>query len=196
MSQPTSPYPSSGPAPAAPTAEEEHLHPQQRAVLVVVRGVTYLIYGLVVAVEVILGVGFILLLLGANPSSSFVEWWYRNLERVMEPFRGIFTPIELGTTSGNVPSIFETSVLFAMIIYAIAAMVIYAFASWLSKRLYLLDLEDRAYRQRVAYERQVYLDRLNTERLIAANAANQEAIARGVAAANAQQQPPPPPPPA
>jgi hypothetical protein len=164
-------------------------------VLVVVRGVTYLIYGLVVAVEVILGVGFILLLLGANPSSSFVEWWYRNLERVMEPFRGIFTPIELGTTSGNVPSIFETSVLFAMIFHAIAAMVIYGFASWLSKRLYRLDLEDRAYRDRVAYERQVHLDRVNTERMIAANAANQEAIARGVAAATQPTQPTPPPPP-
>jgi hypothetical protein len=192
VSQPTSPYVSAGPAPAVPPSGDEQLHPQQRAVLVVVRGVTYLIYGLVVAVEVILGVGFILLLLGANPSSSFVEWWYRNLDRVMEPFRGIFTPIELGLTSGNVPSIFETSVLFAMIIYAIAAMVIYGFASWLSKRLYRLDLEDRAYRDRMAIERQLYLDRVNAERIAAAN---QEAIARGVAAATQPAQPTPPPPP-
>jgi hypothetical protein len=53
----------------------------------------------------------------------------------------------------------------------------------------------------MAYERQAYLDRLNTERMIAANAANQEAIARGIAAATTQPTPqpptgsPPPPPP-
>jgi hypothetical protein len=71
-------------------------------------------------------------------------------------------------------------------------MVIYAFASWLSKRLYRLDLEDRAYRDRMAIERQLYLDRVNAERIAAAN---QEAIARGVAAATQPAQPTPPPPP-
>jgi hypothetical protein len=94
----------------------------------------------------------------------------------MEPFRGIFTPIELGTTSGNnVESIFETSVLFAMIVYAIVAIVIYGFASWLSKRLHRLDLDDRAYRDQMAIDRQAYLDRVNADRIAAAYAVNQTA---------------------
>ena len=62
------------------------------------RVVSYLIYFYVVVVEIILIIGFFLLLFGANPSAGFTQWAYRNLDRVMEPFRGIFTPIQLGTT--------------------------------------------------------------------------------------------------
>ena len=68
------------------------------------RVVSYLIYFYVIVVEIILIIGFFLLLFGANPSAGFTQWAYRNLDRVMEPFRGIFTPIQLGTTSGNVDS--------------------------------------------------------------------------------------------
>ena len=96
----------------------------RKVVVYVTRVVTYLIYFYVVVVEIILIIGFFLLLFGANPSAGFTEWAYRNLDRVMEPFRGIFTPIQLGTTSGNVNAVFDTSVLFAMIIYAIVAMVL------------------------------------------------------------------------
>ena len=103
------------------------------------RVVTYLIYVYVVVVEIILIIGFFLLLFGANPSAGFTQWAYRNLDRVMEPFRGIFTPIQLGTTSGNVNAVFDTSVLFAMIIYAIVAMVLSALTRWLSGRLRYLD---------------------------------------------------------
>jgi hypothetical protein len=57
----------------------------------------------------------------------------------MEPFRGIFTPIQLGTTSGNVEAVFDTSVLFAMIVYGIIAMVLSALTRWLSQRLRYLE---------------------------------------------------------
>jgi len=199
MNQPTTPYPPGGQRPSAatqapPVDDGSHIHQQQRLVLLVVRGVTYLVYGVIVAVEIILAVGFLLLLLGANPSTSFVEWWYRNLDRVMEPFRGIFTPIELGMTGGNdVPSIFETSVLFAMIVYLIVGIIISAAATWLSSRLNRLDADDRAYHERLAYERQAYLDRLSAEQVAASNAANLEAVARGASAGSTGQTPPPPP---
>jgi hypothetical protein len=65
---------------------------------------------LCVVVQIILIIGFFLLLFGANPSAGFTQWAYRNLDRVMEPFRGIFTPIQLGTTSGNVEAVFDCSV--------------------------------------------------------------------------------------
>jgi hypothetical protein len=103
------------------------------------RVITYLIYAYVVFVEIILIIGFFLLLFGANPSAGFTQWAYRNLERVMEPFRGIFTPIHLGTTSGDVKAVFDTSVLFAMIIYLIIGMLLSALISWLSQRLRYLD---------------------------------------------------------
>ncbi len=105
----------------------------------VVRAIGYLVYFYLVAVEIILVLGFFLLLFGADPSADFTQWVYRNLDRVMEPFRGIFTPIQVGTTSGNVESIFETSVLFAMIVYGILAMAMSTLTGWLGSRLRILE---------------------------------------------------------
>jgi hypothetical protein len=180
VSQPTDPYPAqpaTGYAPSPPPPDDgEYIHPHQRAVIWATRAITYLVYAFIVAVEIILILGFILLLGGANSSSSFVEWCYRNLDRVMKPFRGIFTPIDLGTAGSNeVQSVFDTSVLFAMIIYAIAGIIIYGFASWLTKRLHRLDIEDREYHARVARERQAYLDRTTAERVAATQAAAAQA---------------------
>ena len=108
---------------------------ERKAILWVVRAISYLVYFYLIVVEIILFIGFFLLLFGANPTAGFTEWAYRNLDRVMDPFRGIFTPIELGTTGNDVPATFDTSVLFAMIIYGIIALVFSAFIGWLSSRL-------------------------------------------------------------
>jgi hypothetical protein len=108
---------------------------ERKAVVWVVRALSYLVYFYLIVVEIILFIGFFLLLFGANPSAGFTQWAYRNLERVMAPFRGIFEPIQLGTTSGDVPAVFDTSVLFAMIIYGIVALVLSAVIGWLSGRL-------------------------------------------------------------
>ena len=117
------------------------------------RVVTYLIYVYVVVVEIILILGFFLLLFGANPSAGFTQWAYRNLDRVMEPFRGIFTPIQLGTTSGNVEAVFETSVLFAMIVYLIIGMLLSGLTRWLSQRLRYLDAAEAEAERRQQQER-------------------------------------------
>lgn len=127
--------------------DRTHVSPVRRGIVLVSRGVTFLVYLYVIVVEIILTLGFFLLLLGANPSSSFVEWVYRSLDRAMRPFRGIFEPIELGTTGNEVPSVLETSVLFAMVVYAILAIVVGALLSWLNHRLDRLDAADREYRQ-------------------------------------------------
>jgi hypothetical protein len=118
--------------------------------VLVSRAVTFFVYLYVVAVEIILGLGFFLLLLGANPSSGFVEWVYRSLDRAMAPFRGIFEPIELGVTSNEVPSILETSVLFAMIVYAIVGMAVHALLAWLNGRLRKIETEQEAHRRNQA----------------------------------------------
>ena len=116
----------------------------RKIVVWVARAITYLIYFFVIVAEIILLIGFFLLLFGANPTAGFTEWAYRNLDRVMAPFRGIFAPIELGTTSADVEAVFDTSVLFAMIVYGIVALVLSALTRWLSQRLrYLYAAEQR-----------------------------------------------------
>ena len=132
----------------------EHLHATRRVLLQVIRGIGYFFYFYVVVVLIVLTMGFFLLLFGANPTSSFVEWVYRSMERAMEPFRGIFTPIDLGTTAGGeVNAVLDTSVLFAMIIYGILAVVGQQVVAWLTSRINRLDWEDAEYQQRMALER-------------------------------------------
>jgi hypothetical protein len=121
----------------------------QRLVAVIVRALGYLIYAYLLLTLVVLALGFFLLLLGANPSSGFVEWVYRSLERVMAPFRGMFTPIDLGTNGQDVPSILDPSILFAMVVYGIVAMVLHAGLTWLGDRIASIDAE-RAEQQRRA----------------------------------------------
>ena len=126
----------------------------RRAITWVARLISYLVYAYVVVVEVILGIGFFLLLFGANPTNDFVEWIYRSLNRAMEPFRGIFNPVQLGE-SGNqeVASVFDASVLFAMIIYGLLAILIHAFIRWLTYRLYKLEVEEAKLDQQAEQQR-------------------------------------------
>lgn len=137
----------------ATSGNVEHLHSTRRVLLQLIRGIGYFFYFYVVVVLIVLTLGFFLLLFGANPTSSFVEWVYRSMERAMEPFRGIFTPIELGTTAGEIEAVLDTSVLFAMIIYSILAVVAQQLVAWMTARIYRLDWEDAEYQRRMALER-------------------------------------------
>ena len=59
-----------------------------------------------------------------------------------------------GTTPGNdVESVFDTSVLFAMLVYAIVAIAIHLLISWLNSRMARLDEETSEYHRRVHAER-------------------------------------------
>jgi hypothetical protein len=109
-------------------------HPQRRILLLGARAVVWVVYAYVVVTEVVLVLGFLLLLFGANPDASFVAWVYRSLDRAMEPFRGMFTPIDLGVSaSDDVRAVLDTSVLFAMIVYAVAGLAVHALLTWLSE---------------------------------------------------------------
>jgi uncharacterized protein YggT (Ycf19 family) len=102
------------------------------------RALTYLVYAWVIVSLVILIFGFVLLLFGANPDAAFAAWVYRGLERVMAPFRGIFEPVRLDGRS-----VLDGSVLFAMIVYGIVAMVLHGVIGWLTDRLAELELTSR-----------------------------------------------------
>ena len=58
------------------------------------------------------------------------------LDRVMEPFRGLFQSVDL---SGN--SVLDTSVLFAMIVYSMLALALRALIDWLTYRISLVQRE-------------------------------------------------------
>ncbi len=109
------------------------------ALLTIGRVLVYLVYAWVIIALVILVFGFFLLLFGANPDAGFTEWVYRALDRVMKPFRGIFEPVDF---SGN--SVLDTSVLFAMIVYGIAALALRSLIDWLTYRIALTHEKSQA----------------------------------------------------
>ena len=134
---------------AAPPAPPPSPHRHRRAVLWGARALGYVVYAYVVLTEIILALGFVLLLFGANPDPPFVQWAYRSLDRAMEPFRGIFTPIELGQTGNEVEAVLDTSVLFAMLIYGITAWLVQSGIGWLSGRLDRLEWQEAQDRARM-----------------------------------------------
>ena len=90
----------------------------------------WLVYVWVVVDLVLLGLAFVLRLFGANPQAGFTEWVYRSVQRAMAPFRGIFEPIPLTDQS-----VLDTSLLFAMIIYGLVALLLRAGIDWLNTLL-------------------------------------------------------------
>ncbi|MBV1894575.1 MAG: hypothetical protein KUG57_11040, partial [Ilumatobacteraceae bacterium] len=85
------------------------------------RALAYIIFAYIMIVEVLLLQGFLLRLFGADESAGYTRWAYNSLDRVMEPFRGMFTPIEFEGSS-----VLDTSILFAMVIYGVVALAIRA----------------------------------------------------------------------
>ena len=103
------------------------------------RLLTYLVYAFVVLALTILGFGFFLLLFGANPEAPFADWIFRSLVRVMAPFRGLFEPVPL-----NGDSVLDPTVLFAMIVYGLAGLVLSTLIDWLTQRLARLRRQEAA----------------------------------------------------
>lgn len=107
------------------------------------RVVVYVAYAYLVINELILIQGFLLELFGANPGSSYVDWAYRSLERVMAPFRGMFEPIQLDGRS-----VLDTSIIFAAFIYGVLVVAVKALIDWLTYHLTRME------RKRLAEEAQ------------------------------------------
>lgn len=136
------PPPPPAPPPAAPPTPP-HVHPHRRVALLGARVLVWIVYAYVLVTEAILALGFLLLLFGANSDASFVAWVYRSLDRAMEPFRGMFTPIELGLSGNNdVGAVLDTSILFAMLVYAVVAWLVSWALDWISVFLTRLDIAD------------------------------------------------------
>jgi hypothetical protein len=85
-------------------------------------GIFSFIFGII---EFFVGLRFIFLLLGANPTAPFVSWIYSVSTPFVAPFAGILgKPVSssaLVHAGASVPSVFDMSTLIALLVYGLAA---------------------------------------------------------------------------
>ncbi len=116
-------------------------------IIKVSRVLVYLVYAWLVIATVFLLLGFILLLLGANTTTPFVEFVYKIAANFLAPFRGMFPPTKISDTS-----YFSAAGLFAIIFYSICAFFIHALIDWITMKLRKneIELQRAAYEERLA----------------------------------------------
>jgi uncharacterized protein YggT (Ycf19 family) len=119
----------------------------KRWILWLCRIVVLIVYLVVFAYAVILGIAFVLRLLGANPDADFADWIYTAAGRILEPFRGIFP-----TTEITERSVFDASLLFALLVYLFIGIVLHGIIDWLARRIAGLDRAEERERMLAAYE--------------------------------------------
>ncbi len=163
------------------------------------RWFVWFVWAYVAFVVFMLTLAFFLLLFDANAANSFVEWVFRSSDRAMEPFRGIFPTETVGTGS-----VIDFSILFAIVVYGIVAMLISALVSFLdrkiaeerSKALYVAQEQERRQEAaRAANEHETTAQRLAAQevaakQLVVEQTAAQERTAEAVERV-ANQQPDP-----
>jgi uncharacterized protein YggT (Ycf19 family) len=103
-------------------------------ILQVARVVILVIYAILMTYVLILLIAFGLRLFGASPTAPFVDWIYTASARMMQPFRGMF-PTQQVTSK----SVFDPSLLFAVLMYSIVAMLLHGVVDWLSDRIYGIE---------------------------------------------------------
>jgi uncharacterized protein YggT (Ycf19 family) len=124
------------------------------------RGVVWLVYAFVIAAIVIATLAFFLQLFGANPTADFAAWVYRSAARVTAPFRGIF-PSHAITDDAYL----DVSLLFAIIMYGIFALLISELVNWLERK------RDQSARRDLYEQQEAEARRLESEARAAAAAA-------------------------
>lgn len=107
------------------------------------KAVVVFVYAFVLVNLVMLILGFFLQLFGASTDAAFTRWVYRGVDRIMDPFRGIFPSYTVSDQS-----VLDVSLLFAMIVYTIVGITLHAVVTWLTDKIMVLRR-----RQRIAAER-------------------------------------------
>lgn len=116
-----------------PTQEQEPPEPELlddrtiELMILAARALVIVIYAVVLVTFVLLALGFFLLLAGASSEAPFVEWVYRNTDRAMQPFRGMFPVREI-----DGESVFDASLLFAAVFYCFFAIGLHAVVNYLT----------------------------------------------------------------
>lgn len=94
------------------------------------RGISYVVYAYALIASIFLGIGFVLLLLGANTDVPFVEFVYKVAAEFLQPFRGIFPLHQISETG-----YFSASALFAIMMYLIFASLLQTLISYLTVKM-------------------------------------------------------------
>ena len=92
------------------------------------RAIVWFVYAFALVATVIATLAFVLQLFGADPNNGFAQWVYRSASRVTAPFRGIFP------THVNGNSVLDVSLLFAIIMYALFALLVHALIDYIDRR--------------------------------------------------------------
>jgi hypothetical protein len=116
--------PESGPAAYEPPVK----HSTRTVAWGVGRAIVWLVYAFAIVAIVIATIAFFLQLFGASTSSGFVQWIYRSASRITAPFRGIFP----SHTNGQ--SVLDVSLLFAIIMYALFALLVNTLIDFIDRR--------------------------------------------------------------
>ncbi len=131
-------------------ANESTDTPPQLWLLRASKVVVGLVYAFVLIDLVLLVLGFFLQLFGASTDAEFTRWVYRNVDRVMEPFRGMFPNKEVAEHS-----VLDTSLLFAMVVYGIIGIALHALVDWLTGKIVeQRRRQERAERQHLLAEQE------------------------------------------
>ena len=94
--------------------------------------------GVLIVLELVLALGILLQAMDANPDASFTDWAYRNQDRVMRPFDGMFDDVSLGDGSD---AVFDVSGIFAMAAYGCLFIPLGLALSRVGRRLDDFDVE-------------------------------------------------------
>ncbi len=105
-------------------------HESQLWLLRGARALVVFVYAFVLIDLVMLTLGFFLRLFGASTEAEFTRWVYRSVDRIMEPFRGIFPSHAVSDVS-----VLDVSLLFAMIVYSILGIALHALLTWLTGKI-------------------------------------------------------------
>jgi uncharacterized protein YggT (Ycf19 family) len=108
------------------------------------RAIVWFVYAFALFAIVIASIAFVLQLFGADPTNGFAQWIYRSASRVTAPFRGIFP----SHVNGN--SVFDVSLLFAILMYALFALLVNALVDWIDRRRAQSIRRDRYEEQQAA----------------------------------------------
>jgi uncharacterized protein YggT (Ycf19 family) len=107
------------------------------------KAVVVFVYLFVLVNLVLLSLGFVLQLFGASTDAEFTQWVYRAVERIMQPFRGMFPSRTLSDES-----VLDVSLLFAMIVYAVVGIGLHALINWLTDKIVTLRRRAQATQRR------------------------------------------------
>ena len=129
---------SATPVQGATPPTESSGHEPRLWLLQAAKAVVVLVYAFVLIDLVLLTLAFFLRLFGASIDAEFTQWVYRSVERIMEPFRGMFP-----THALSEQSVVDVSLLFAMIVYSILGIALHGLVVWLTGKIATLRQRQR-----------------------------------------------------